>query len=198
MFKVSRLLVTGVVISLAVAAHAEPNMPRRAKTLRVALVRAYAPCSGSVANDHIRDSGVSACATSQPLSTFKFGGQGRGTAQARMASTGDSFRLQLDLEDVRDAAGNPVDGSVSFTLEFTYRITTNHCQLARVCTTTTFVNRDTVAICANGSCHGHARVSLGVLGDPAFSSSIEIEPMQVTDPANNVFATQGTIAGPPQ
>jgi len=183
-------------MSVAVTARAEPNMPHRAKALRVELVRAYAPCAAP--NDGIRDTDWPACATNTPLSVFNFGPHGHGRARVWMAQTGDSFRLQLDLDDVVDAAGKPVDDAVSFTLAFTYRITTNHCDWGKVCTTTTFVNHDTVATCSNGRCHGHARISLGVMGDQAFPSSIEIEPMQVLDPATHVFATQGTIAGTPQ
>jgi len=196
MFKLIHCLVAGAMVSVAVTAHAEPNMPRRAKTLRVELVRAYADCKEM--DNGIRDTDWAACTTDKPLSAFDFGTRGHASARASMASTGDSFKLRLDLEDVRDSTGKPVDDSVSFTLRFLYRITTNHCDQPHVCTTTAFDNRDTVAQCKHGSCHGHARVSLGVMGDQAFPSSVEIKAMTVLDPTNNVFATQGTISGAPQ
>jgi len=189
MSKFSCLVVASAVLSAVATARADPNMPRRARTLRVELVRAYAACMQP--NEELIDSSaISACGPVKPLSSFAFGRNGHGTVEIQVGGTmGNFVRLQVSLQDVRDAAGKPV-GKGSFTLHYGFQITTDFCPSGE-CTTTQITKAYPSATCTNGRCVGVGLVDLGGFLTPGFDASIEVDQVQVFDPNGTLFAVQG-------
>jgi len=189
MSKLSCLIVVGVVLSAAATVRADPNMPRRARRLRVELVRAYAACA-QPNQGLIDNSAITACGPVKPLSSFNFGRQGHGRVQIQIGGTlGNFLRLDVALRDVRDAAGKPVDRG-SFTLHYSFRISTDFCPSGE-CTTTQITKAYPSASCSNGRCVGTGVVDLGGFLTPGFDASIEIEQIQVFDSNGTLFAVQG-------
>lgn len=180
-----QLGVLGVTALVTLPAAAAPNTPRKAKSIKTDLVRAYAECSAPNDTHDLVTVFAAACAPAVPLSPYAFGPQGQGTAQVQLV--GNGIRYRFDVKDVRTAADAPADGVV-FTGRVHLRLTDAGCSGSPACTVETFVGIDVP--CTAGSCRANVRYP-DVLFVAGLGGAVEVTRIDLLDDAGNRFATQG-------
>lgn len=169
---------------VAIASH---DVPRKATSMKVDLVRANAACTTPNA---VHDQVVvfaSACAPAVPLSGYTFGPDGRGKASLRMNSNGIDMRFALT--DVLTDGNLPADG-VTFHGRADLRLTDHGCSGHLSCTVETSVSIDVP--CVQGRCFGmqtYPYIFLPV----GLEGSAEVLRIDVIDDTGDRFATHGLL-----
>jgi hypothetical protein len=167
--------------------NADHDVVEKSSGIKVGLVRAYEPCTApNTTHDQVVVYG-SACGPAVPLSEYRFGPTGRGTAQAKTVS--DGLKMKFSLTDVHNLGDAPVN-NVTFTGRFTLRFTDHGCSAVDSCTVESFLSLQLP--CSNGHCkagqlYGNAFLPVGL------EASVEIVGVDVFDPNGDRFATAGLL-----
>lgn len=175
-------MLCSLIVSPAAADH---DLPAKAKSVKVDLVRAHEACS--VPNDtHDHVLVIAACSPATAPSSYGFGPAGTGTVQVQRAKNGIKFRF--DVKDVRTGAAVPVNG-VDFSGRVSMRITDDGCSGAS-CTFETFIS--VTLPCSGGRCVAKILYP-GVFLPLGADAALEITGIDVRDDGGARFATQGIL-----